>query len=516
MISSLLLAALVGCGDADRAANEDGGADAVDASGTDAAGDGADGGRSGGDPNRLLYSEGDIARFISRMDGSGPFYARGDAGHGGQFSPNDGERSEQLAAEFLANPQESYWSQPDLPYTQGDPHPPHSTVYARPMHAAWIWMTQPDHPSRDDLFDATKAFLLAHAVDPTLDFGNDTNYTDDYPGFVPSPIFGFAEWMSRVMKTRDMLGRDAFTAEENQTFDRWLYDYANWTFTWIHNETYGKHLPGRLDRDYSMLGQAFQTPADGFRSSYDGGPGIGRAATAYSNRHSTIVSAASLAANYLAHFGYQAPTSGEPYYGFLSVDELVDHSRLFVEETLRFSVWPEGFQGDFERGDATHHGSASPQQGWLYSANVLLGLVEIAEFHAGRGDMSVWEYGTTEGHEGTEGSPNDVSGVSGFPDKSLEFYAWAMSRYVNDGWGRRNRGDPLALDTFYHDVFPAAMTHRVFPERVLLEAAWKRDGLNFPPYPQAPQSQGPWNALYGQGGKYIGLVEHGGGEASGP
>jgi hypothetical protein len=108
VISSLLLAALVGCGDADRAANEDGGADAVDASGTDAAVDGPDGGQNGGDPNRLLYWEADIARFISRMDGSGPFYARGDAGHGGQFSPNDGERSEQLAAEFLANPQESY------------------------------------------------------------------------------------------------------------------------------------------------------------------------------------------------------------------------------------------------------------------------------------------------------------------------------------------------------------------------------------------------------------------------
>lgn len=44
----------------------------------------------------------------------------------------------------------------------------------------------------------------------------------------------------------------------------------------------------------------------------------------------------------------------------------------------------------------------------------------------------------------------------------------------------------------------------------LAGAAWQRQGRNFPPYPQCPQSQGPWNALYGQGAKYIGLIENGG------
>lgn len=85
-----------------------------------------------------------------------------------------------------------------------------------------------------------------------------------------------------------------------------------------------------------------------------------------------------------------------------------------------------------------------------------------------------------------------------------------MSRYVNDEWGRRNRGEPLALDRFYHDVIPAAMAHRLAPEDGLLQAAWMREEGFFPPYPQRPQSQGPWNALFGQGGKYIGLIEHGG------
>jgi hypothetical protein len=54
------------------------------------------------------------------------------------------------------------------------------------------------------------------------------------------------------------------------------------------------------------------------------------------------------------------------------------------------------------------------------------------------------------------------------------------------------------------------LAHRFAPQDALLEAAWKRQGRNFPAYPQRPQSQGPWNALFGQGGKYIGLIENAG------
>jgi hypothetical protein len=141
---------------------------------------------------------------------------------------------------------------------------------------------------------------------------------------------------------------------------------------------------------------------------------------------------------------------------------------------------------------------------------VLMGLIEIASYHARRGDMSVWRYSTAEGHEGTEGSPDEALGIDAFPEKNLHFYAWAMSRYVNNEWNRTNRGQPLAIDRFYHDVIPAAIAHRLAQDDALLEAAWKREGRKFPPYPQKPQSQGPWNALYGQGGKYIGLIENGG------
>jgi regulation of enolase protein 1 (concanavalin A-like superfamily) len=452
----------------------------------------------------FLYSSADVTRIRAMMAGGGPFFNAGDAGHGGIHSPGDGVRSVKLANEFLANPQASYWVQPDLPYSSGDPWP-QGMQYARPMNAAWVYMTQPGHPNRDALRREVKSLLLHHASHPSHDYSNSTNYPVNYPGFVPSPSFNTAHWMSRLIKARDMIGRDAFTAAENATVDRWFYDYANWAFKFLHHESYVKKTPGREQRDYTRI----TTVADAHRRSYDGGPLIGSLAMAYTNRHAAVASAASLAANYLKHHTYTAPTTGGPAYGRFTVDQLLLHSRLFVEETIRFSVYPQGVQGDFERGDRNFHGAAPPQQGWLYSVNVLANLVEMAEFHAKRGDMSVWNYATTAGYDGTAGVP--VAG--GFTHKNLHFYAWSISRYVNNGWGRTNGGQPLALPSFYHDVIPAATVARFAPNDALLRAAWQRSGSNFPAYPQSPQSQGSWSAHLGEGAKAVGLIEQANGSA---
>jgi regulation of enolase protein 1 (concanavalin A-like superfamily) len=451
------------------------------------------------DGSRLLYSATDIGRYRSSMTTPGPYFATGDAGHGGAYSPDDGRRSVQLARELLASPRESYWIQPNLPYAAGDPWPS-NMVYVRPMHAAWVYMTQPEHPDREALRREVKALLLHHATHASHDFSNATNYPVNYLGYAPSPIFGHAHWMTRLIKARDMLGRSSFTDGENAILDKWFYDYANWTANWIHKEGVGKSLPGRLSRDYSRVG--FGQDAD--RRSYDGGPLIGSAGTAYNNRNAAVASTMSLAANYLKFHGYSAPRSGGPAYGRLSVDELLEHSRLFVEETIRFSVWPQGFQGDFERGDRNRHPGATAQLGWLYSANTLANLVEIAEYHAKRGDLSVWRYGTTEGYDGSAGVP--VAG--GFREKNLHFYAWSMSRYVNNGWQRTNFGEPLATPDFYHDVIPAAAAHRFAKNDDLLLSAWKRSGQGYPGYPRSPRSQGIWSGHFGEGAKMIGLIEH--------
>ena len=429
------------------------------------------------------------------MSGPGRFRTAGDAGHGGDFSPGDGEHTLASAEAFLDAPTASTWTQSGLPYAPGDAYP--GDAHARPLHAAFVVVAVPDHPRADELLDGVRTVLMTQADDPSLDFWDGSKYPVDYHGAGPSPIFHHAHWMTRLIKARDLLGREALSAAENATFDRWIHGYANWTAHWLHHEQYGKQVPGRLDRDYSRV----YWPTGTVATPYDGGPGIGHAALAYSNRHAAVASTMSLAANYLAKHDGRAPAGTTASYGRYTVDQLLDHSRIFVEETLRFSVFPQGFQGDFERGDASRH-NASPQQGWLYSANVLANVVEMADYHARRGDRSLWEFRTVAGHAGSAGAPT----AGGFTGKSLEFYAWSMSRYVNGGWGRTNRGEPLALPHFFHDVLPAATVAR-WTHDPLLEAAWRREGHGFPRYPQSPQTQGPWSAHLGEGAKSLGLIE---------
>jgi hypothetical protein len=448
---------------------------------------------------RFLYSLDDILSYRSSMTKSGPYYNHGDAGHGGRYSPNDGQRSVALARQFLADPEASYWFQPDLPLSRGDPWAS-GLEYVRPMHAAWVYMTQPLNPDREDLRSEVKEFLLHTAEHPSHDYSQSDNYPVDFPGYAAPPIFPMAYWMARNVKMRDMLGRGSFDDDENDLLDRWFYDYANWSAHWIQNQGVGNLLPGRLERDYSSV--LFEKDAS--FASYDGGPLIGSAGRAYNNRNAAVAGTMSLAANYLAYFDVSAPTGDGAEYGTYSVDELLDHSRLFVEETLRFSVWPQGFQGDFERGDRTEYPNVSAQTGWLYSANTLANVLAVAEYHALRGDMSVWDYGTTEGFDGSAGAPED----GGFREKNLHFFAWSISRYVNGGWGRTNDGEPLASPRFYHDVIPAALAHRFAPDDELLESAWKRAGGGFPEYPEEPYPQGTWPAQLGAGASMVGLIEH--------
>lgn len=448
--------------------------------------------------DRFLYSDASIMNYRSAMSGEGPFYEEGDSGHGGPRSPGDGRRAEELAREFMDAPQDSYWSQPELPFEPGAPHPA-GMEFVRPMHAAWIWLTQPSHPQREGLEEELKKLLLAHARDETLDFSDSSKYPPDFHGSARNPIFEQAQWLTRLIKTRDMLGRSTFDQEENAELDQWLYGYANWTANWMHMESFGPHIPGRLDRQYDEIEERWF--ADVGSMAYDGAPTMKRAARQYTNRHAAVASTMSLAANYLEHYGYNGTLTSSPSYEVYSIDELLDHSRLFVEETLRFSVFPEGFHGDFGR--SSQEGS-SARTGWLYSINVLANLLEIAEYHARRDDMSVWEYGTIDGIGNSAGVPIE----GGFEEKNLHFFAWSMVRYVNDDWGRRFEGEFIAGPELFHDVIPAALAHRFEPEDEVLEAAWRRDGRGFADYAPSAASQGPFPAELGEGAKSIGLIEH--------
>jgi hypothetical protein len=459
--------------------------------------------------NRFFYPSSHVTIFQARMaGGAGPYYSTGDVTAG---SPNDGARAVTLKNNFMANPTASHWVQP-VPWVVGSPTPG-GEANQRFLQAAWCYMTLPSASDRNAVGAAVKTMLLTVAQHPNNDWSNSSNYAVNQNGPAASPMWDTPSYLVKVMKARDMLGRGFFSSAENAIFDQWLYGIANYFAKWLHIEGVGKYVPGRLTRNYTTVTRAENAVKDGggpggMRSSYDGGPGIGLMGLTYTNRHATPANALAYAANYLKYYGYSGNLKSNPSYGTYTIDELLFHSTLYVEESIRFGVYPQGFQGDFERGDQVKY-SASKRQGWLYSINVANSLVSMADAHAKRGDMSLWNYGTTAGYDGTAGAPT----VGGFTTRNLHFYVWSMVRYVNDAWGRRNYSAHLAKDpdNIYHDVIPAAVTNRYFPADTTLQAAWKRVGQSFPAYPTGTiQSQGAWHAHYGDRAKFVGLIEVGG------
>jgi hypothetical protein len=454
---------------------------------------------------RLLYSDGEIAEYISRMSGAGPYYSRGDVTPN---SPGDGARAVAQARRFLADPSASAWVQPvPMVPTTTRPIEPHGEVNQRFMQAAWVYMTEAaavPEADRRAMRDEVKRLLLGIAQHPNHDYWDGSKWDVNYPGSVTNPFFAHAEWMVRLMKARDMLGRDAFSQAENQIWDQWLHGYANYAFRWFHVEgtNISAKTDARLSRDYSNPGPKYSEDSS---EGYDGSGPRMRGAGDYSNRHATVVMAGSLAANYIKHFDYVPSRLPKvPSYGVSTVDQLLDQSRLFNEELLTASWYPVGMQHDFGRGS-----SGSPTTGWSYSMNVANTSLLSALYHAKRGDMSLWEFATTKGFRSSAGSPAARGGGSLFAEKSLHHMTWSMVRYVNDAWGRRLAGQKMVPSDTYHDVLPAALAGRFAPQDTTIAAAWRRQGQGFPAYPSSPRSQGPWHAHDGQGAQWIGLIEHG-------
>lgn len=458
--------------------------------------------------DHFLYSSADITEFRKRMSGAGPYYSTGDAGHGGVNSPGDGERALSYAQTFIQDPSPSYWVTP-VPMSSGSPWPGESGgtgPHIRWMRAAWCYMTIPSHPSRNAWFNETKKLLLWTARRPEHNFENETNYP--YAGFgghAPSPIFALSGWMHRWLKARDMLGRSSFTSAENAELDRWFYGCANYMLQFIHGRAgMGREIPNRLSHDYTatsanMNGTMAQV-------AYDGSPNICSSGWYHTNRHASMASYGALAANYLKYHGSSPTPSGIAPYGYLTVDQMLTHSRAYAEEFIVHNLAAGGWTGDYHRGPLAN----SSTQGWVYAGQQISGLVAMAKSFAARGDNVLYNFATTDGNLSMGGSPNNISGVSGFPSKNLRYAVWMYTRYVNDGWGRRLFGNPLATSNAYRDVLSAASLSKVYPSDTFLAAAWRRSGSGFPNYPSSPESIGRFTSLDGDQGKYVGLIEVGG------
>ena len=117
-------------------------------------------------------------------------------------------------------------------------------------------------------------------------------------------------------------------------------------------------------------------------------------ATAYNNRKAMKVEFAALAAILMRDEELRGAVVAN---GF-DAQDIIDGTKRYVEEWLRFSVFPDGSQGEYERnGDY-----GIPQQGFVYGLLNIDTAMVIADALARRGDVELLTFETCQGFQGTE------------------------------------------------------------------------------------------------------------------
>ena len=466
--------------------------------------------------DKFFYTSAQIDIYRHRMAGNGPFYSTGQGFYGAQSNaPGDGVRALNMANGFIANTSASYWQAP-LPMSgqlhngwPGGPNGP-TEPHINWLRAAWCYMTLPNHANNNSWRTQVKNLLMWTAQNTAHEFSNNSKYSVNHPGFAPAPIFNLAGWMYRWLKAFDMLGRSQFTSAELTILDRWFYSWANYILKWRHIEGPGSRVPNRLQKNFSSHPYAqYYTQGSGPYRAYDNGPYVSGAYD-WNNRVLVCVASAVMIANYLKRFNPNPSTSNitQPTYGWFTVDDMLWRSEVEFWEWNHFSNAPAGFVFDFHRAQL----DGPSTQGWTYSANEIANAATIAKAFALRGDYRLVQHGTITGHSTTSGSPNNTSGVSGFPDKNLQYAMWSLVRYVNgsSGWNRTMNGQSLVLSTAYRDVVPAGIVDSLSPGNAVLRSAWTRSGNGFPGYTSSVEHQGLFSSWDGEQGFYMGLMETGG------
>jgi chitodextrinase len=193
-----------------------------------------------------------------------------------------------------------------------------------------------------------------------------------------------AMWLVRILMCADFV-KDHFSIAERNTFDAWI---SNWAYSYegsIHTELSTNAFLNRYDRDYStglVVAASTAGPYSGYAYMDANGVNHWQIATIakfYNNRRASVIQSVGLAGVWL------------------NDETLKDRSKLFFEEWIRCSVYPDGAIGEFER-----NYSSGPNQGLLYMGSLLDSAVSVADALARTGDTSLYEYSTSAGIWGSE------------------------------------------------------------------------------------------------------------------
>jgi len=415
----------------------------------------------------LHYTAEEVAIWRERSR-NGPYRVAGDVR---ENSPGDWVRILDDANRFVADPERSVWTGPegDGCVSRNLKAPPESASDDM-RDAAFVYLVA----GGDHYREAVKRVLLTLAQTPNLDFSDRDRWC---PGRLSDASFAVAQWMSRTLVTYDYLGVATFTTEERALLEAWFRASARYFANEV-DASLSQLFVDRSAGDYRLteVAEANCGPVthwDGHR--------LCAIHLFYNNRRAS-----------------QAQFVG--LVGLHQNDAVLERSaKLFFEEWLEYSVFPDGMMGEYERWE-----DDLPDLGWAYAASLTATMVTMADSFARHGDTSLYDLVTSEGALGTAGGAKSlllvIRALGSHVDGSVE-------RYGTDD--RRHAGQrPYRIDGVHessgwfslHDVLitPA----NVYYQDDYVHGMYTRTGAGMPSYPARPALYGPRVVWMGDGGLY--------------
>ena len=231
--------------------------------------------------------------------------------------------------------------------------------------------------------DAVLTHLLGQVNVTGTDFSNKTRWC--IPG---SPtLFETSNWLRRLVYAYSYI-RDGISAANKSTLDTWFSNAANYFVAQVHSPI-ALRFPNRLSDDYSTCIPKDVCPGDDDGRIYLSGPMTKTFHVAWNNQpavHAALIAAVGVTINNAT---------------------LKARAKRFVQEWLKFAVWPEGAVLDQNRWNNGH----TPQLAYSYEGTAIGSIVTIADHLARDGDTSLYTYSTSEGMFGTEGGPKSILSV---------------------------------------------------------------------------------------------------------
>lgn len=430
----------------------------------------------------LHYTPEEVAIWQIRAQ-NGPYKIKKDVSPN---SPGDWDRIVKNANKFLLYPANERWTVlPDqktcILRKQGDKQFQPQNKGEQIRDAAFVDLVN----GTSVYTEAIRTTLLWQAAEPSTDFSDTTRWckgelTDQGTGF------WHALWMNRLFFTYDYV-KNKLSAEDRATLEAWFYQAAIYfqkrNVDYHLNRIFVNRAAG--NHEISSYGRKVKVDQNSATKTYYQGNAISNLATWYNNRRGAML-------QFVACVGIHRNDAS-----------MIKSAKLYVKEFVKYSVFPDGTIGEFQRGTG-----AASEQGWQYGLTVVEQCLNVADMLARKGDFELYEYTTSEGLGTTAGGNKSLfsatSKMLSFLDGTSIAYNTTSAAEVGNKAFRIDGIDSVNNRAYTFDIWIAQAN--IYFKDSTIKSIYTRTKAGTNPYPVRAASSGLYNAWTGGFGLFPGKL----------